>query len=207
MKLVVFDFDSTLMDGETIDILAQELNLGSQVASITNQAMTGQIDFYKSLKARAELLEGLTMQKVDNVCQSLPLMPGALETIKELKARNYTIACFSGGFRNATKPVCEKLGIDAEFSNFLVEENGILTGEVGGEMMYSQAKGDMILRLQNLLKVSREDTVVIGDGANDISMFKHASTSIAFCANEVLKKEATHIVEEKNLIKILEIIK
>lgn len=205
-KLAVFDFDSTLMDGETIDFLAVPLGLQSAVADITHQAMSGELDFFKSLVARVALIEGLEEERVNGICSELPMMKGAKEVVTGLKDRGYKVVCFSGGFRNATKPACEKLGIDADFSNFLHSERGILTGQVGGEMMYSDAKGDMIVRLQNLLGISRKDTVVVGDGANDLSMFAHADTRIAFCAKPVLKEEATHCIEQKDLREVLAII-
>ncbi len=203
MKLCVFDFDSTLMDGETIDFLAKAVGLGDKVAKITEMAMRGELDFFESLTTRVALLEGLEVEKVNEICRSLPYMPGAKESIKELKKRGYKVAVFSGGFRNATGYAKEQLGFDADFSNILHSKEGRLTGLVGGDMMFDFSKGDMLKRLQTLLGVSKEDTVVVGDGANDRSMFKYAKTKIAFCAKEILKKEANVIIDEKDLTKIL----
>lgn len=204
MKLAVFDFDSTLMDGETIDFLAKPLGLEEKVATITQKAMAGELDFFESLIQRVTLLKGLEYSEAVKICQDLPLMPGAYEIIPQLKKMGYKVVCFSGGFRTATSPAKEKLGLDADFSNVLHEKDGILTGLVGGDMMFGHSKGDMIQRLQGILGVSKENTLVCGDGANDLSMFAHAHTRIAFCAKEVLKKEANIIVDTKDLTKILD---
>ncbi len=205
-KLAVFDFDSTLMDGETIDFFAAELGLEEKVAGITELAMNGKLDFFESLITRVELLKGLEFSKVEEIGKNLPLMPGALEIVPALQAKGYKVICFSGGFRVGTSPAKEILGLDADFSNILHHKDGKLTGLVGGDMMFDYSKGDMIVRLQNILGISRENTLVVGDGANDRSMFAHADTRIAFCAKDILKKEANIIIDEKDLTKILDYI-
>jgi phosphoserine phosphatase len=204
LKLAVFDFDSTLMDGETIDFFAEELGLGEEVSYITEEAMSGRIDFFESLQKRVGLLKGLDFSVVEKISHNLPYMPGAKETIAELKKRGMTVVCFSGGFRTATTYAKDILGYDADFSNGLHVKDGKLTGLVGGDMMFNYSKGDMLVRLQSLLGVSEEETLVCGDGANDLSMFAHAGTRVAFCAREILKKEANIVIETKDLTQILE---
>ena len=204
MKLAVFDFDSTLMDGETIDFLAAALGLEEKVATITEKAMAGELDFFESLIERVSLLKGLEYKTAVDICKDLPLMPGAYETVAELKKQGYKVVCFSGGFIIGTSPAKDKLGLDADFSNILHEKDGILTGLVGGDMMFGFSKGDMIQRVQSMLGVSIENTLVAGDGANDVSMFPYAAKRVAFCAREILKKEANIIVDTKDLTKILD---
>jgi len=202
-KLCVFDFDSTLMDGETIDFLAAPLGLEEKVAAITEKAMSGQLDFFESLTTRVGLLEGLDVAKVEQICQNVPYMPGAKETIKALKQKGYKVVVFSGGFRNATAHAKDILGLDADFANVLHFKDRKLSGLVGGDMMFDFSKGDMIVRLQSLLGISQADTLVVGDGANDRSMFAHADTRVAFCAKDILKKEANIIIDTKDLTQIL----
>lgn len=203
-KLAVFDFDSTLMDGETLEFFAEELGIKEKVKSITDKAMQGELDFFESLKERVELLKGLSTEKIEKICRNLPLMNGAEETIKGLKKHGYKVVCFSGGFRTATEYFAEKLGLDGEFANILHSKDGVLTGSVGGEMMFNTSKGEMLKRLQKLLGVNKENTLVVGDGANDLSMFEHASKRVAFCAKPILKEKANIIIEEKDLRKILD---
>ncbi len=206
MKLCVFDFDSTLMDGETIDFFASRLGVEREVAEITELAMRGELDFFESLTTRVGLLKGLELEVVEEVCRTLPYMHGAKEAIEGLKDRGYKVAVFSGGFTNATRYAKDILGYDIDFSNALHVKDGKLTGLVGGEMMFDFSKGDMIQRLQKFLGVSRADTVVVGDGANDRSMFAHADLRVAFCAKEILKKEANAIIDVKDMKKLLELI-
>ncbi len=191
------------MDGETIDFFAEELGIGERVAAITERAMNGELDFFESLQERVGLLKGLEVEKVEAISRSLPYMPGAEEVIRALKNEGITVVCFSGGFRTATSYAKDILGYDADFSNALHAKDGRLTGLVGGDMMFNWSKGDMLVRLQSILKITPEETMVVGDGANDLSMFKHAGTRVAFCAKDVLKKEADIIVEKKDLREIL----
>ncbi len=202
-KLAVFDFDSTLMDGETLEFFARELGIGEKVKAITDKAMRGEADFFESLTERVALLKGLPVSKVDEICHNLPLMNGAAEVVKVLKEKGYKVVCFSGGFRNATVYYALELGLDGDFANILHAKDGLLTGQVGGEMMFNDSKGQMLLRLQKLLDVTKENTIAVGDGANDLSMFKFAGTRVAFCAKPIVKENADIIIEEKDLAKIL----
>ena len=130
-------------------------------------------------------------------------MPGASNFTKQMKSKGYKIVIFSGGFRNATSKAVLNFNLDGDFSNVLHQKNGVLTGLVGGDMMFNFSKGDMLKRLQKVLGISREDTIVIGDGANDKSMFEFAHKKVAFCAHKILEKEANIIIKNKNLEEIL----
>ncbi len=202
-KLAVFDFDSTLMNGETIDELAKSYGVSEKVAEITHLAMEGKLDFYESLIRRVAFLRGMKEKKAIEICRNLPLNDGAIEIVPALQKKGYRVVCFSGGFKYATTHFREVLGFDAEFSNILHAKDGVLSGGVGGEMMFGDSKGKMLKTLQRLLNISPEDTIAIGDGANDISMFKYANKKVAFCAKDALKKEANVIVLHKDLREVL----
>ncbi len=203
MKLAVFDFDSTLMEGETLEFIAKEYNLEPLMKQITTDAMEGRIDFFESLIKRVALLKGAKEEKIKQICENLPYTKGAKETVSELKKMGYKVVCFSGGYETATIPAQKVLGYDAQFSNIFHFKDGILTGTLGGEMMFSDSKGKMLVRLQNLLNVEPKDTLCVGDGANDLSMFKYAGKRAAFCAKPILKENANIIIDNKDLTEIL----
>jgi phosphoserine phosphatase len=194
------------MDGETIDFLAKPLGIEKEVAKITEAAMQGELDFFESLTRRVKLLEGLKESQMQDICQNLPWMPGAKECIAGLKDRGIRVVVFSGGFKPATSHGREILGFDADFSNTLHVKNGYLSGKVGGEMMFDSSKGQMMQSIQRLLNLTPEETMAVGDGANDRSMFAHARIKVAFCAKPILKAAATNCIDEKDLRNILNIL-
>lgn len=202
----MFDFDSTLMDGETIDFLAGACGVGEEVSEITKKAMAGELDFFESLTKRVSFLKGLELSKVDEICENLPLMNGSFELIEHLKSKGVKVVVFSGGFHSGTDRAQKKLKFDASFANILHHKDGKLTGLVGGEMMFGFSKGVMMQSLQNLLGVSKDETMSVGDGANDLSMFEHSSLKIAFCAKEILRAKATHRIDKKDLREIINLV-
>ena len=206
IKLCVFDFDSTLMDGETITILSSAMGKDKEVGDITSRAMAGELDFYESLVKRVKLIEGLELSKALEITSNLPFITSAKDIISYLKSKNIKTVVFSGGFHIATDAAQQKLGFDLNFANELHHKNGILTGNVGGEMMFGDSKGKMLLRLKDFMGLSSDEVACVGDGANDLSMFKEAGTGIAFCANKILKEAATHIIDIKDLNEIKKII-
>lgn len=203
MKLAVFDFDSTLMEGETLEFIAKEYNMETLMKKITTEAMEGKIDFFESLIKRVSLLKGAKESKIKDICENLPYTKGAKETISELKKMGYKVVCFSGGYETATIPAQNVLGYDAQFSNIFHFKNGELTGMLGGEMMFSDSKGKMLKRLQSILNINMEDTLCVGDGANDLSMFQFAGKKAAFCAKPILKEHANIVIENKDLTELL----
>ena len=206
-KLAIFDFDSTLMDGETMEFIADEIGMRAEITAITDRAMRGEMDFFESLTQRVAYLKGIKESRVNEICSDLPLMKGAKETISTLQKAGIIVICFSGGFKNALVPAQKKLGFDGYFCNILHAKDAVLTGLVGGEMMFSDSKGEILQKLQSILRITPDETIVVGDGANDLSMFRHAKERIAFCAKPILKREATTVIKEKDLAKILETLK
>jgi len=205
--LVIFDLDSTLIEKETIDELAKLAGVEDEVMRITKEAMNGKMDFEGSLKRRVALLKGLPIEKVKELISRLKLTKGAKETIGELKNRGYIVGVISGGFTIVTDKVKRDLDLDYAYSNELVIREGKLTGEVEGRVMSPSSKGDILEEIAKKEKIDLKDSFVVGDGANDISMFKRAGFKIAFCAKDVLKKNADISIDKRDLREILKYIK
>lgn len=206
-KLILFDLDSTLIDCEVIDEIAKLAGVEPEVKKITEEAMGGKIKFEQSLKRRVKLLAGLPTEKLDEFVQTIPIMNGAPELIFELKKMGYITGVVSGGFTFAAEKVKGILGLDYAYSNTLLSNGGKLTGEVIGPVMSESAKGDILEEIADKEGISLENTVVVGDGANDISMFEKANFRIAFCAKEILRSKADVCIDKKDLKELINYLK
>jgi phosphoserine phosphatase len=191
MRLIVMDVDSTLIQGEVIEMLAAHAGCEEEVARVTEQAMRGEIDFAQSLRDRVALLEGLDASALDLVYDDLELAPGARTTLRVLKRLGYRFAMVSGGFTRLTDRLAEDLGIDFSLANELEIVDGKLTGRVVGDIVDRQAKAEALRRFARESGVAEHATIAIGDGANDLDMLNAAGLGIAFNAKPVVQ-EAAH---------------
>ena len=203
IKLVVFDLDNVIIDGEAIDEIGKLANVEDEIAEITEKAMQGEIDFETSIKDRVKLLEGTSIEEIEKVADELPLMPGAEETINTLKEKDLDVAIISGSFDVVAEKVKDKLGVDAVYTNSFSVEDGKLTGEVTGPLV-SGSKLDVLKDHVEKAEITLDDVVAVGDGANDISMIESAGCGIAFNAKDSVKEIADIVVEEKDLTKVLD---
>jgi len=205
IKLVVFDLDNVIIDGEGIDEIGKLINIEDQIAAITEQAMQGEIDFETSIKKRVGLLKGVATDDIRTLANEMPLMKGAEETVSSLKENGFEVAIISGSFDIIADTIKGKLDVDNIFTNSLVEEDGILTGEVTGPLV-SGSKLDVLSELIEEKGYSLDECVAVGDGANDISMIESAKYGIAFNAKPALKENADIIVETRDLTDVLNVI-
>ena len=202
IKLVVFDLDNVIIDGEAIDEIGKLANVEEDIAAITEKAMQGEIDFETSIKDRVQLLEGTSIEDIEKVACDLPLMPGACKTIECLKSKGVDVAIISGSFDVVADKVSDKLGVDTVYTNSFTVEDGKLTGEVTGPLV-SGNKLDVLKDHVEEAGITLDEVVAVGDGANDISMIESAGCGIAFNAKDSVKEIADIVVEEKDLCKVL----
>jgi phosphoserine phosphatase len=188
--LVVMDADSTLLRDEVIDMIAEEAGCASEVSAITASAMAGEIDFAESLRRRVRLLAGLDVAMLDEVRAKLRLTPGARTLIRTLQRLGYVPAVVSGGFVEVLEPLLRDLGVEYLAANRLAVADGRLTGEIDGEIVDREGKAHALARFANEIGVPLQQTVAIGDGANDIDMLSLAGLGIAFNAKPVVRDHA-----------------
>ena len=190
MRLIVMDVDSTLIQGEVIEMLAAHAGCEDEVARVTDAAMRGDLDFADSLRARVALLEGLDASALDAVYRDLVLSPGARTTVRTLKRLGYRFAIVSGGFSQITDRLAADLGIDFAAANELEIIDGKLTGKVVGEIIDRAGKATALRRFAAEAGVAEASTIAIGDGANDLDMLSAAGLGIAFNAKPLVQKAA-----------------
>lgn len=202
-RLIVFDVDSTLITGEVIELLAAHSGALAEVERITAAAMGGQMDFAESLRTRVRMLEGLPATVLDDVARSLVLTPGARTTIRTLRRLGYRCGIVSGGFTQITRHLVERLDLDFAAANILEVVDGRLTGALVGDVIDRAGKAKALARFAAESGVPLDQTVAVGDGANDIDMLSAAGMGIAFNAKPVVAEFADTTLNQPFLDPVL----
>ena len=201
--LCVMDVDGTLILEEVIDLLGREVGREEEISQITSRAMRGEIDFERSLRKRVSFLEGLPISVFDKVFNSIHLTPNAQIFISILQKNGILVGLVSGGFTQIVERLAKSLGIAYFSANQLEVKDGLLTGKLVGQIISPQVKKETLEQWREELKLSKDRTIAIGDGANDLLMLKSAGIGIAFCAKEVLKKEIQYHVDKRDFLEVL----
>lgn len=204
--LVVLDVDSTLIENEVIELLAAEAGSLARVSEVTEQAMRGELDFAESLQARVATLAGLPESVFDIVQKQILVTKGVPELIAGVKAAGGHVGVVSGGFHELLDPVAVQLGLDFWRANRLEVVDGVLTGRLVGEIIDGAAKATALSSWALETGTSMNDTVAIGDGANDLAMMAVAGLSIAFCAKPIVQKQANIALNDRDMAAVLSII-
>lgn len=198
-KLVVFDMDSTLIQAEVIVELAKLAGVGDQVNDITESAMRGEIDFQESFRQRIALLKGLPEEQLVKLTKELPLTEGADLVTKTLKSLGYKLGILSGGFRFVGEYLQDRLGFDYMYANELHIENGVVTGNVVGDIIDGDKKATLLRQLAQKENIALEQTIAVGDGANDLPMISIAGLGVAFNAKPIVRQKASNAISSVGL--------
>jgi phosphoserine phosphatase len=194
-RLVVFDMDSTLIQQEVIVEMAKDFDIGDKVKQITERAMNGELDFDSALRERIALLKGFHRSHMEKIRARLTLSPGVALFIRTFRLHGGVTAIASGGFHYFADFFRDSLPMEYAIANDLDWEGDVLSGVVNGEIVNAQKKKEIIIDLRERLRLSPEQTIAVGDGANDLLMLKEAGMGVAWHAKELVKKEAAyHIV-------------
>lgn len=202
-RLVAFDMDSTLIEAEVIDELAKEAGVGDQVSEITESAMRGEIDFTESFERRVALLKGLDESVLEGIANRLPVTEGAERLVSTLKKLGYKTAILSGGFNYFGRYLQDKLGIDYVYANELEIVDGKVTGNVTGTVVDGNRKAFLLEEIANKESISLEQTIAVGDGANDLPMLSKAGLGIAFRAKPLVRQNAEQAISTLGLDGVL----
>jgi phosphoserine phosphatase len=202
-RLVVMDMDSTLIQIEVIDELARVAGVGAQVAGITERAMNGELDFSGALRERVALLKGLRAEALEQVYRNIPLTPGARNLVTILKRLGYKTAVISGGFKFFTDRLQADLGLDYAYANELEIVDGVVTGGLVGDIVDGARKAQLLEEIAAKEGVTLDQTIAIGDGANDLPMLGRAGLGIAFNAKARVREQADFHINQQNLDSIL----
>ncbi len=205
-RLVVFDMDSTLIEAEVIDELAKRAGVGEQVIAITEAAMRGEIDFNESFRRRMALLKGLDESVLEDIAENLPMTEGVEELVSNLKALGFKTAILSGGFTYFAEHLQRKLGFDYIHANTLDIKDGKVTGEVVGTVVNGERKAELLREIAANEGIRLEQTIAVGDGANDLPMLSIAGLGIAFRAKPLVRKSAKQAISTLGLDGILYLI-
>lgn len=204
--LCVMDVDGTLILEEVIDLLGREAGREAEIVQLTSQAMRGELNFETSLRERVALLKGLPISAFEKVFNSIHLSPNALEFISILQKHGILVGLVSGGFTPIVERLAKSLDIAYFSANQLEVKGGFLTGKLVGQIISPEVKKETLEKWREELKLPRERTIAIGDGANDLLMLQSAGIGIAFCAKEVLKKEIPYHVDKRDFLEVLPLI-
>ncbi|HYP46583.1 MAG TPA: phosphoserine phosphatase SerB [Propionibacteriaceae bacterium] len=202
-RLVVMDVDSTLIQDEVIELLAEEAGCRDEVAAVTDRAMAGELDFEGSLRARVRLLRGLDSAAIERARGRIRLTPGARTFVATLKRLGYAVAVVSGGFTVFTDRLRDELALDHAYANCLQLVDGVVTGEVVGPVVDRARKAELLAEIAAAEGVPLSQTVAVGDGANDLDMLAAAGLGIAFNAKPTVKSQADTTVSVPYLDAIL----
>jgi phosphoserine phosphatase len=205
-RLVQFDVDSTFIQQEAIELLAAKAGVLEKVSEITGSAMRGELDFEQSLRARVSLLKGLPESALTQVQQEITLTDGAQDLVNTLHAKGHSVALVSGGFIDIIDPMIRELSIKYYKANKLEILDGFLTGKLLGPIIDRAAKGAALQEFSTASAVELENTVAIGDGANDLDMMAIAGLSIAFNAKPIVVEAADCAINEPSLRTVLDLI-
>lgn len=202
-RLVVLDVDSTLIQNEMIDLLADQAGVGEQCAAITESAMAGELDFEESLRERVNLLAGQPEEIIERAYERLELTEGAETFVRTLKHLGLKVAVVSGGFTSFTNRLSKDLNLDYAKANTLEIRRGVLTGKVTGPVVDRAAKAEYLRKLADREGISLEQVVAVGDGANDLDMLATAGLGVAFCAKQVVREVADTTLSTPHLDAVL----